>query len=239
MRDHLVEFFNNTAHGNGVHGLRIYPTYLPLNDPCDGSSGSAPQYFYNFTSYRNGAHGIFGKNNGDLHHVGANLVENGGADQLWFKLKSIAFAEDKPHIVDGLFVAHTDPNVVVNKVGLFGPQDEYWHVEGATFVNYKDSGAIAACAGCDSDQFMKQGGYTYRFAGLQFDNTAKRVEWKPPFKQIFFDLDGSLTGHTGGTACPMYDYNRCPECSEGGSVYDDGLVCDNRVRVRRLQVCQA
>lgn len=47
-----------------------------LMSPCHATSLST-QYFYNFTSWRNGGHGIFGKLNGDLHHINAKLVENG------------------------------------------------------------------------------------------------------------------------------------------------------------------
>jgi hypothetical protein len=54
VHGHLGEFFNNTAHSNGVHGLRIYPVYLPLVDPCDSNSGPAPQVYMNFTSFHNG-----------------------------------------------------------------------------------------------------------------------------------------------------------------------------------------
>ncbi len=71
-----TQFFNNTAHSNGVKGLRIYPVYLPLTGPNGCGGEPAPQYFHNFTSWHNGM-GLFGKRNSDLHHINYKLVENG------------------------------------------------------------------------------------------------------------------------------------------------------------------
>ena len=53
------------ARGNNDKGMRIYPQYTPLQDPCDESSGPAPQYMYGFTSYRNAGDGIFSKMHGE------------------------------------------------------------------------------------------------------------------------------------------------------------------------------
>merc|ERR1719502_1728542 len=107
-----------------------------------------------------------------------------------------------------------------------------------------------------------QGGFTYRFEDLYWDDVAddKRVQWTCPYKQIFFDLDGTLTGHVNGSMSPYYKYNEYPECPRahhllpdgqlkgnpaeytGGPALNTGLwgsdsvVCDGSVRIRRLQI---
>ena len=48
-------------------------------NPCGGGA-SSPQYFYNFTSYRNAVNGIFTKLGGDLHHINPVLIENGAEE---------------------------------------------------------------------------------------------------------------------------------------------------------------
>ena len=76
--EHVIEFFNNTAHTSQSHGLRVYPHWTPYNSPCDSSSGPAPQYLYNLTSWRNGGNGIFHRQVGDVHSMYPHLIENGG-----------------------------------------------------------------------------------------------------------------------------------------------------------------
>ncbi len=90
---------------------------------------------------------------------------------------------------------------------------------------------------CNSEVDLRQGGYTFRWQRLTFVNSARRVQWTPPFKQIFWDLDGTLTGNVNGWATPYYQWNEwAPACTRRDSVYDNGIVCDGSVVVRRLQV---
>eukprot|EP00049_Salpingoeca_infusionum_P016727 m.345219 g.345219 ORF g.345219 m.345219 type:complete len:3928 (+) comp16139_c0_seq5:247-12030(+) len=232
----MYEFFNNTAHSNGVHGLRIYPAYFPHEDPCDTTSPPSPQYFYNFTSFHNGGHGIFGKKNGDLHHVNAKLVDNGNEELLWKIMKTV-YREDDPHLKDSLLVNHPTNPRKKHVAGLMMPQNEFFHASGVKFVNYLDGGAISGCASCGSSTDQKQGGYTYRFDGVSFTNSSKRTLWTVPFRQIFLDLDGSLTGYENGTATPYYAFNHYPGlCDAMDETYDNGIVCNGTVAVRRLQV---
>eukprot|EP00051_Salpingoeca_urceolata_P019992 m.295984 g.295984 ORF g.295984 m.295984 type:complete len:3942 (+) comp19518_c0_seq1:299-12124(+) len=238
VHGHLRGFYNNTAHANGVHGLRIYPQWTPLVQPCGASSEPAPQFLRNFTSFHNGGHGIFTKKGGDLHHVNAKLVENGDEELLWFKLLSVRYYNDSDlaNVIDLLAVGSRDPGAPASGRGLMCPQEEFFFVSGGTFVNYA-SGVISGCASCDSDQFLKQGGYTFRFERLAFDNSPVRVEWTPPYKQIFHDLDGTLTGAGPfSTATPYYAYNDWPECPRAGAMLGEGTVCDGRVRIRRVQM---
>jgi len=241
VHGHVGEFFNNTAHSNGVHGLRIYPVYLPRRDPCDESSGPAPQYFTNFTAWHNGVHGVFGKENGDLHHVNAKLVENVDDELFWTKLHEVEYGWN-PHLKDVLAVASRralsgGAEAGAGKHAVMAPQNEFFLVSGLRVVNYGSSpGALAGCAKCGTSTDMKQGGYTFRWERLEFHNSSRRTHWTPPRKQIFWDLDGSLTGHVNGTATPFYAFNEWPACTRGGPAYDDGLVCDGSTRVRRLRI---
>jgi hypothetical protein len=247
VHDHVGEFFNNTATAAGLHGLRLYPVVLPFKDPCDEGSGPLPQYYVNFTSFRNGGHGIFGKLNGDLHHINPKLAENAGDELFWTKLEKVVY-NDNPHVVNLLAIAKVDGTYSGGKVGLFAPQNEYFYVKGATFVNYGDAGAISGCAKCDSHTDMKQGGYTTRFEGLRFVNSPRRVKWTAPYKQIFWDLDGSLTDQSpaGGWLMPYHKFNDWRPACRGmgdasaigtdGQKYDGGIRCDDSVVVRRMQM---
>jgi hypothetical protein len=239
MGQKVAWFFGHTSHSYGVHGLRIYPQYTPYIDPCRAESGSAPAYFHNLTSWRNGGHGIFGKVNGDLHHINPILMENLGDDYRQIKYEGGISLTWDPNIKNGLFVCAANPDTRCwNKKAIFAPQDEFWYVSGATFVGYRDIGAISGCTDCESDTEYAQGGYTIRFDGLRFVNTTRRVKWEPPKKDIFIDLDGSLTGFRNGTAMPFFTFNNFtgPCRTDTVGTYDKGIVCDGTVRVRRVQI---
>jgi hypothetical protein len=63
------------------------------------------------------------------------------------------------------------------------------------------------------------------------------VQWTTPFKEIFWDLDWTLTGYANGWLTPFFRWNAwAPACVRQGITYDNGLLCDNTVVVRRLQL---
>ncbi|CAE7562181.1 PKHD1L1, partial [Symbiodinium sp. KB8] len=241
--EHLGEFFNNTAHSNGVHGLRLYPVVLPRAEPCSNTIVPYPMYFLNFTTFRNGMHGVFGKLNGDIHHINVKSLENVRDDLFWTKLAEVRYREDDAHIQNGLFVGSIDPQRAPrDKVGVFAPQREFFHIDGATFVNY-GRGALATCAKCGEQMSLAQGGFTYRVEGLVFVNSTQRVKWGPGRKDIIYDLDGSLTGRGPRSwASPYWSFNAAgtaPACTRENSAtatYDDAILCDASVEVRRIGI---
>ena len=234
----LGQFYNNTAKNCGVHGLRIYPQYTPMQEPCNANSAPLDVYFYNFTAYKNGGNGIFGKVNGAIHHVNTKLADNMQGELSWVRYEAVVYGW-LPSIQNLLAVGTVDSSAVETlpwKIGLWLSQNEYHYIQGATFVNYGSNPALSGCNDCDSAESYKQGGYTYRIEGLQFINSAVRTYWSDPPKEIFYDLDGSLTGYVNGTATPYYPWNEWPECVKQGATYTNGLVCNGDVRVRRLQM---
>ena len=194
----LGEFFNNTVHSNGGMGLRIYPFFHPRTG-CGGAP--VPAYFRQLTSFRNRGIGAFCKNCGEVHWVDFSVVEVGGHFTNYQKLH-VDYSWD-PTIKNLLAVGNRDPSAPPPASrAIFGPQNEFFLVDTAYIVNWHDNGAISGCSECDSDQNLKQGGYTFRFNNLAFTNTSRRVAWTTPYKQIFWDIDGSLTGIANGTATP-------------------------------------
>ena len=66
-------------------------------------------------------------------------------------------------------------------------------------------------------------------SGLEFTNVNKRIRWSYPFKGIFKDEDGSLTGKGANSwATPRFRHNEQPECSVDMDLYD-GITCDPTV----------
>ena len=179
----------------------------------------------------------------DLHHRHHKLVDNGNSDLSWEMLEAVDFASSAvPHVQDCLFVATPNPavrpfrNSRGRKVGLWSPQDEYFNIDGATFVNYGDNGAIAGCNECLADDSLSQGGFTIRTNNLKFVNSHKRLLHTAPFKEIWMDMDGSLTGQVNASVTFARAHNQWAECRvDATGALDFGLVCDPSVRIRRVQ----
>jgi hypothetical protein len=241
----LGEFVNNTLHSNEGIGLRIYPIWLPMSDPCNSNSAPAPQYLYDLLSYRNGGNGIFGKLNGDIHHVRPTLIENGGDEFSVVHLKQVNYNMD-PFLVDALFVgtqrSDFNPSWDLGKFGINAPQDEFFYAKNVTFVNYGASGAITGCNECMVGSEMSQGGYTARYQGLKFVQSPRRIYWQMPKKEILWDLDGTLAGVKDAMVTKSYNHLRWPaECTvlTPESQYDESIRCGgvhSSARIRRMQL---
>eukprot|EP00039_Didymoeca_costata_P018192 m.332487 g.332487 ORF g.332487 m.332487 type:complete len:4620 (+) comp16956_c0_seq1:136-13995(+) len=221
-----LEFLNNSFHNNKGIGFRNYPNYSP----------PSPQYFHNNSYFKNGGNGLFYKQGGDNHHVFSKFALN-GVDVFWTKYKTHDESRYIPNIQDCTFWGGRGAQAI------FAPQNEYFYVSGASFIDYKDDGVLSGCAACCSPNKFKQGAYTVRFDGLEFNGSTKRTKWTCPYKQIMYDLDGSLTGYKGGTALPYYKFNEwdshCVKDEIGNFTANPnrpGMVCNDKVRVRRLQI---
>ena len=138
-----------------------------------------------------------------------------------------------PALQSSLFVCTTDPlGAPCDNGGLLGPQTEGFFVNGLTAVNFGNRPVLTSCWFCGSDMFKNQGGFVYKFAKLNFINSAARTGWNAPFKDIFLDLDGTLTGFVRGTALSHFAFNDWPECRHDTvGTYGYGSVCDGSVQV--------
>lgn len=223
----LGMFRNNTLHHHGSMGFRIYPTYTP----------ASPQTMYNMLSYRNGAMGLFAKSMGDLHHVGHILVENGGDEISIVRYSTVPYYLDLPAIVDVTVIAtlgYVNESASAGKFALNAPQWEFFHVRGLTIINYGGGGAITTCNECLDGAFMNQGASTYRFEGIKFINTSKRILWTETQKDIIWDLDGSIAGKPDTMLTKYYPYNNWPDCERlPAHIYDDTTRCKT---IRRVAV---
>lgn len=240
VHQYLGQFNNNTVHGNANIGLRIYPEYTPLQIPCNVNSPPAPQYFYRLLSYRNGANGLFSKRHGYLHHIGHTLLEN-AADEISI-VKYVAAYSNVSTFDNCLIIASlrapANPTAGAGKLAIFAPQGEYFYIRNTTIVNYGTAGAIGSCNECFSGEMMAQGAYTYRFKGLRFVNTTRRIRWMETKKDIYWDLDGSLAGVANTMITRDFKFNRWPECSQllPVSKFDTSIRCNPGVTIRKMAI---
>jgi hypothetical protein len=101
--------------------------------------------------------------------------------------------------------------------------------------NWRNAAAIGSCSHCTHDPSTDSGARTVKFKGLTFDKSVtKKIRYETPFRAIYYDLDGSLTGKGPGSwATPYFKHHTQKECVKDMAVYH-GMICDNTVQVRRI-----
>ena len=219
----MKEFFKNTAHHSGT-GFKTSCSYTP----------TTAVYIHNNTFHSNWGTGAFHKAAGDLHHVHSRFALNRGTDINWARLLPSGADRADPQIRDSYFIGGR------GAVAIEGPSSEYFLVSGASFSNYGTAPAIKGCRTCCGEKTW-QGAYTYTYEKLKFFDSDVRIAWHCPFKQIYFDKDGSLTGHVNGSATAYKKFNDWTDategnpCTPGNETFSGGIVCDGSVRIRRLE----
>jgi hypothetical protein len=100
--------------------------------------------------------------------------------------------------------------------------------------NFNNAAALRDCPHCTFHTETDSGARTARTKGLRFYNVDRRIRYNYPFRGIFWDLDGSLTGLGPNTyATRDYPHLMFPECTLNKEVYD-GIICDHTTQLRRI-----
>lgn len=61
------------------------------------------------------------------------------------------------------------------------------------------SAALGVCSHCFHPASSNGGGWTYSVENLSFTNTPRRIKYNIPFREVIYDMDGSLTGLGAGS----------------------------------------
>ena len=121
---------------------------------------------------------------------------------------------------------------------MIGPRTEWFTAQNIKFFKFdfvNGGYALGDCSHCFFAASTDSGARTITVRGLQFDNTVtNRITYQYPYRGIFFDADGSLTGLGAGSwAIANFLHNEQPECQTNLALYG-GQICDNTVQVRRV-----
>jgi hypothetical protein len=144
-------------------------------------------------------------------------------------------------IVGGLVVGrsgNTEPALESkNPHGIITPRTENFTIHGTKFVNFNRDGgvfgaALGTCSHCFHGAATDSGARTVTLENLVFEGVTKRIRYQYPFRAIFHDKTGSLTGVEGGWATAHWKHLEQPECQVVDAF--DGIICDSSVQVRRV-----
>ena len=174
--------------------------------------------FVNFTSYKNGRNGAIAEKVGDVRWKNFKVADNLVAG-LEFSLTGETF-DGTAQINGALVIGHSEnaDSTTMSSFshGIITARKEYFEVHNVSFYNFNVAGkaALGSCSHCFHPASTDSGARTTTFSKLYFDQTVTtKIRYQFPYRDIFYDLDGTLTGLGPKTwATPYWKHNDQPEC---------------------------
>jgi len=192
----------------------------PTNtDPESNTSVTAN--FENFTTWKNAEDGVIANQIGDVRFVNIKAVDNVRAGIEVSLTREIwdGYAQINKALIVGLSTNNAwEPAISFNQRGIITPRSDNFSVFDVSFYNFTNTGsvkkaAIGTCSRCEDPLATDSGARTVTFSGLSFNNCPNKVIYNTPYRDILYDLDGSLTGLESKTwATPFWPHNEQPEC---------------------------
>ncbi|XP_048585401.1 fibrocystin-L isoform X2 [Nematostella vectensis] len=235
----LGEFRNNTAHSFGRYGLWIFPTYIPLASPQASLDSTSPARFYELTAYNN-LKGYEATKVGAVQAIDFALLDNKEAGFEVTEVVSPWGVARGGAILDSIVVGYSGISAgnksYCTQAGLVGPMSSRLTVSGVTFANF-DHAQCAALRGCSFCR-PRQGGWSTRFEKTRLINAPNIAAFKWEHEAVFQDMDGTLTGQSGGGSFIATSATLPPQhCSQSSSASIGtvpGSICDLVPRFRRM-----
>jgi hypothetical protein len=242
----LGSFKNNFSHSNGQYGLRIFPEFNPKNKACeavdDSTVTTAKAVFSNITIYRNKERGFITERVGDVVFDGFKVADNSVSSMEVSDI--LPFSTGMATIQNALIIGKSKnpaiDDIVFETNGLTTPRADRFLVDNVKFYSFgqPNMALFSSCSRCEhSGASTDSGARTIYFKRIFSDNSQnKNIRWNMPKRDIYRDLDGTLSGSTGAAwVTPFWQHNFVKECKRDADLkYDDALICDDTVQLRRV-----
>lgn len=109
--------------------------------------------------------------------------------------------------------------------GIITPRSEWFGVKNVAFHNWnwQKAAAIGSCSHCWHGAATDSGARQVNFNKLTFATTTLRINYQIPWRAIYYDEDGTLTGKGAKSwATPYWIHNDWPECEKDTLQFTDG-----------------
>ena len=139
-------------------------------------------------------------------------------------------------IIGGLAIGKSENNNGAKGCGVRTPRTEYFSMSGVKFYNWSGAAPIMTCSHCWHEKNTDSGGRHVTVEDLYIDAATcdKTVIYGIPYRTIFLDKTGSMTGKGENSwFVPYFKHLIQPECTNEDAT-KGGITCDNTVQVRRI-----
>jgi hypothetical protein len=145
-------------------------------------------------------------------------------------------------IVGGICIGKSEnTEEALDKASPYGvrtPRTEYFSMSGTKFYNYNfnEAAGMSTCSHCWHDNNTDSGARTMDVENLVFDSTVQKiVSYSTPFRTIFFDKSGGMTGKGANSwFVPYFKHLLVSECENAEA--KGGILCTSTVQVRRVAI---
>jgi len=186
--------------------------------------------FLDVTSWKNKRNGAICGGVADTRLINFKVADNILAG---IEFETVVAGDNMARVENALIIGKTENTEdwlnAVSPHGIITPRSENFTVTGAKFYNYdfNKAAALGSCSHCFHPAATDSGSRVVKFEKLFFDTTVKnKIRYQYPFKAIYFDKDGTLTGLGPNTwATWKFKYLLHKECKE--SETHNGIICDS------------
>lgn len=150
--------------------------------------------------------------------------------------------EDGPLINGSLVVAVSkgnseDPALYENARGIITPRSDNMLIQNVEFHNFANQNMtiFESCSRCWHPKLKISGGKTTKFKNIKIFNSSKMVVWIGLKREVYIDLDGSLTGQAGSSITPAYPHLMgIPDCTHSPVIWDNAVICNSKTQLRSI-----
>jgi len=204
----------------GRYGLRIFHNMVPRSQPCKKiirdstkdpttwSNAPIEANFYDLTSYKNNRNGAIAEKAGFVKFHNFTTADNLLAGIEFSSLDGVV--DKMTSIIGGAIIGKTGNTEKLlddaSPHGIITPKSEYLYIKDVEFFkfDFNDAAALGTCSHCFHPASTDSGSRTIDVEGLKFTDVTKRIVYQYPYRAIFSDLDGSLTGKGPGSWATYY-----------------------------------
>ena len=207
-KETLLMYEDNVHHSNSI-GIRIYPFWVPLTNPCSGISNHKkwnpyednpgdPAILKNNIMYMNGL-GNLNKKIGAIHHTNPIFISNGTGQTLnSAKSASDTNARDIGGYMIGNSAISDFHNVGSSKAFSFG-KGGHFMIKDTRFYDFPSGGLFSFCGPCGSELKRVPGGVRQSFKNIRIERVdAPLIN----FRNALYDKD-IIRDFTGGLLMAM------------------------------------
>ncbi|XP_040210575.1 fibrocystin-L-like [Rana temporaria] len=240
----LGEFYNNTVHSQGWFGIWIFEEYFPMETGSCSSSTPSPAVFKSLTTW-NCQKGAEWVNGGALQFHNFTMVNNEDAGIETKRVISSYVGEWGETygavLKNSIIVGHLDElglgSSYCTTRGITLPIDEGLTVSSVKFINFDRPNCTAIAVTSVTELCSDRcGGWSARFNGIEYFNVPNKAGFRWEHEVVLTDMDGTLTGITGGKVVPasgLLDPSQCSQHSDWSAGFP-GSVCNATISFHRL-----
>ncbi|KAL4484526.1 hypothetical protein ABPG74_019703 [Tetrahymena malaccensis] len=245
----LGQFTNNVAHSYDRFGLRIF-VMTNLQYPCNPyrddtqanpfvNNTSFTITWSNFVAYRNNEDGVLAEEVGNMIFNNFTLVGN---KQSGFNTYLTNRTDEYVILQNSLIVGQSSGNPAAvadlqSSYGLITPRTDGFKVQNVHFASFiQNMTVFKSCSFCWHFKKWVQGGKLTLFSQISYEgiSTSNYMYWDNWRREIYQDLDGSLTGKSSQQwitpAGPhLVNQTACKTSQQDMTKWNNAVICSQQV----------